>query len=222
MNKPFALLAVLAVLFTVPAMAEEENAMVHQDRSDISQLMYKWGFYRDHGMWDELRTTFHPEGTIQVTWFTGKFSDFVDASIKMAEGGADSIHIMKPSIVDVVGDRAIAITPASITARANPGVEIDLSSEAYFFDFVERRDGEWKILRRICVYQKDRIDSVFPSIRYWLMSWFLNTDDFDPAYKFLGAAMSQQGYTVDPQVVDKTDESRALYAEGQAWLREGS
>ncbi len=55
----------------------------------------------------------------------------------------------------------------------------------------------------------------------WL-SWFLNTDDFNPAYKFLGAAMSQQGYTVDPQVVDKTEEARALYAEGQAWLHEGS
>lgn len=215
-------LVVVVFLFGGTSMADETVRAVHEDRSDISQMMYKWGYYRDHGMWDQLRTTFHPEGTIQVTWFTGKFSDFVDASIKMAEGGADSIHIMKPSIVDVVGDRAIAITPASITARANPGVEIDLRSEAYFFDFVERRDGEWKILRRICVYQKDRIDSVFPSIRYWVMSWFLNTDDFNPAYKFLGAAMSQQGYTVDPQVVDKTEEARALYAEGQAWLHEGS
>lgn len=204
------------------AIAEEYAPTNHQARSDISQLMYKWGFYRDHGMWNELRNTFHPDGTIQVTWFIGEFSDFVDASIKMAEGGIESIHIMKPSIVDVVGDRAIAITPASITARANPGVEIDLSSEAYFFDFVERRNGEWKILRRVAVYQKDRIDSVYPSIRFWVMSWFLNTDDFHPAYKFLGAAMSQQGYTVHPQVVDKTDESRALYAEGQSWLNDGS
>ncbi|AWZ00301.1 SnoaL-like domain protein [Rhodobiaceae bacterium] len=202
------------------AMADEMRQTVYQDRSDVSQLMYKWAFYRDHGMWDELRTTFHAEGTIQVTWFTGEFSEFVDASIKMAEGGAVSVHQIKPSIVDVVGDRAIAITPASITARANPGVELDLSSEAYFFDFVERREGEWKILRRICVYQKDRMDSVLPSLRFWLMSWFVDTETYDPAYKFLGGALAMQGYAIGPQIVDNTNESRALYAEGQAWLTE--
>jgi len=218
----FSALVLAVFLFGGSAMAEEAPQSIHEDRSDISQLMYKWGFYRDHGMWDELRTTFHPEGTIQVTWFTGEFSDFVDTSIKMAEGGAESIHIIKPSIVDVVGDRAIAITPASITARANPGVELDLSSEAYFFDFVERRDGEWKILRRICVYQKDRMDSVMPSLRFWLMSWFVDTETYDPAYKFLGAALAMQGYTIEPQVVDNTDEARALYAEGHTWLQEGS
>ena len=204
------------------ATADETLKTVYEDRSDISQLMYKWGFYRDHGMWDELRTTFHPEGQIQVTWFTGKFSEFVDASIKMAEGGAESVHQIKPSIVDVVGDRAIAITPASITARANPGVELDLSSEAYFFDFVERRDGDWKILRRICIYQKDRMDTVLPSFRFWLMSWFIDTETYDPAYKFLGSALAMQGYTIGQQVVDNTDQSRALYAEGQTWLHEGS
>lgn len=211
-------LFILSMFFEGTAMSHESTPTVQEDRSDISQLVYRWGFYRDHSMWDELRGTFHPEGEIQVTWFTGKFSEFVDASIDMAAGGVDSVHLMKPSIVDVVEDRAISITSASITARANASVELDLTSHAYFFDFVERRDGEWKILRRICVYQKDRMDSVLPSIRFWFMSWFIDTDKFDPAYKFLGAGMEMGGYTVSPQVVDKTDASRALYQDGQDWL----
>ena len=215
-----AALLVLAMSFSSAAWGSEDSTTVQEDRSDISQLLYRWGFYRDHGMWDELLSTFHPGGEIQLTWYVGDFPGFVEGSKKMAEGGAVSSHIMKPPIVDVVGDRAIAITPASINARANPGIELDIVSDAYFFDFLERRSGEWKISRRICVYQKDRMDGLYPSVRFWFMSWFIDTDKFDPAYRFLGAALEQQGFPVQPgQIVDNTEESRALYTEGQEWLR---
>ncbi|MBN4051750.1 nuclear transport factor 2 family protein [Parvibaculum lavamentivorans] len=201
-------------------MAQETLTTVQDDRSDISQVIYRWGFYRDHGMWDELLDTFHPDGDIQVTWYVGKFSGFVEASIRMAEGGAASSHIMRPPIVDVVGDRAISITPVSIAVRANPGVEIDLTSNAYFFDFLERKSGVWKVSRRIRVYQKDRMDNVYPSIKFWLMSWFIDRSKFDPAYRFLGAALEAQGFPVQPgQIVDNTAESRALYAEGRCGCR---
>jgi len=223
MKRSLLSLLVLTLFFGSNAFADANTPTVQEDRSDISQLVYRWGFYRDHGMWDELLDTFHPDGEIQVTWYIGKFSGFVEASIGMAEGGAVSSHIMKPPIIDVVGARAISMTPASITARANPGVELDLTSNAYFFDFLERRSGEWKITRRICVYQKDRMDSLLPSLKFWIMSWFIDTDKFDPAYQFLGAALEGQGFPVQPgQIVDNTDASRALYQEGQDWLHAGS
>ena len=63
------------------------------------------------------------------------------------------------------------------------------------------------------------MDSVLPSLKFWLMSWFIDTSEFDPAYKFLGAALEVQGFPIQPgQIVDNTEESRALFAEGQAWL----
>jgi len=195
-----------------------------QERSDISQLILRWGYYRDHGMWDELRETFHPDGEIQVTWYVGKFTGFVDASIDMARRGVSSTHVMKPSLIDVAGDRAIAITPVSILGRATagPGVELDMTSEAQFFDFVERRAGVWRISRRICIYQKDRIDSVRPSLKFYLMSLLMPTRKFDPAYKHLGMVLAKAGYQIQPgQVVDNTDASRALYREARAWLRAG-
>lgn len=200
-------------------MADGSDASVYEDRSDISQVVYRWGFYRDHGMWDELKGTFHPEGNIHLTWYVGDFSGFVQESKKMAEGGAVSMHVMKPPIIDLVNDRAIAITPSTIMARANPGVELDVTSNTYFFDFFEKKSGEWKISRRVCVYQKDRMDSVVPSIKFWLMSWFIDTDKFSPEYKFLGAALESQGFPIKSgQIVDNTAESRALYAEGKEWL----
>lgn len=193
----------------------------YQARSDIGQLILKWGYFRDHGMWSDLLDTFHADGEIQVSWFKGKFPGFVDASRAMAQGGAMSSHVMKPSIVDIAGDRAIAITPVTIQARAlGPlGIELDVSSEAQFFDFVEKRADAWRIARRFCIYQKDRMDSVGPSLRFWLIGFFMNEDAFPPAYRYLALSLSQKGYSIQPgQIVDNTDESRALYAEGRQWL----
>lgn len=219
-------LLVLTICLGGSAVAHENVPTVQQDRSDISQIIYRWGFYRDHGMWDELKDTFHPGGEIQVTWYVGKFDGFVEASKEMAERGAKSAHIMKPSIIDVEGDRAIAITPVSITARAKPDgtdLEVDVNSTAQFYDFLERKSGEWRITRRTCVYQLDRMDSVVPSLKFWLMSLFMDTDKFDPAYRFLAFGLESQGFPIQPgQVVDNTEESRELYQEGQDWLHAGS
>lgn len=194
-----------------------------QDRAAISQVILRWGYFRDHGMWDELLQTFHPDGHIQVTWHIGRFDGFVEASRNMAQRGVHSRHVMKPSLIDVDGDRAIAITPVSILGRAKPvpGLEVDLTSHAQFFDFFESRSGEWRIARRICVYQQDRMDSVLPSLTFWLMGLFMPTHKFDPAYKHLGIVLSRAGYAIQPgQVVDNTDASRALYQEARAWLHE--
>lgn len=196
-----------------------------EDRSDIAQLLLRWGYYRDHNLWEELAQTFHADGEIQVTWYRGTFSGFVQASKDMARRGQRSTHVMQPSIIELQGDRAIAITPVSILGRAavRKGVELDMTSYAQFFDFLERRAGEWRILRRVCIYQKDRIDSVLPSLKFWLMSWFMPTAKFDPAYRNLAMVLSRAGYTIEPgQVVDNTEGSRALYEEGQRWLHEAN
>jgi len=218
--------AIAVVVFWLTAVGaqalEEELAMGGEDaREDISQLILHWGYYRDHGLWDRLAETFHPDGEIQVTWYRGPFSGFVEASRAMAAGGSRSTHVMFPPVIDLQGERAIAITPVEIRGRASValGVEVDMTSEARFFDFVEKRAGQWRILRRVCVYQKDRIDSVLPSLRFWLMGLFMPTGKFDPAYKHLGMVLEKAGFEIQPdQVVDNTAAARALYEEGQAWL----
>jgi len=206
---------------TSSALSTTNVNATYQARSDIAQLILKWGYFRDHGMWSDLLDTFHEDGKIQVSWFNGTFPGFVDASRAMAQRGSASSHVMKPSIIDIAGDRAIAITPVTIQARAlGPlGVELDVSSEAQFFDFVEKRANVWRIARRFCIYQKDRMDSVQPSLRFWLIGLFISKDTFHPAYRYLGLSLSQKGYAVQPgQIVDNSDESHALYSEGRQWL----
>lgn len=116
----------------------DDGAWECQDRSDISQVVYRWGFYRDHGMWDEFLGVFNPDGDIQLAWYVGTFEGFVRASEAMAEKGAASSGMMKPPLIVVSDNRAIAITPATITARENPDVELAVTSNTYYFYFFEK------------------------------------------------------------------------------------
>ncbi|MBS4089815.1 nuclear transport factor 2 family protein [Pseudomonas rustica] len=199
-----------------------KNQANAQDISEISQLLLNWGFFRDHKMWDELRSTFVDDGIIHLTWYVGSIQGFVEGSKAMSKSPVKTMHVMKPSIVDVNGDRAIAITPASIMARAevaSPG--LDLTSEALFYDFIVKDNGIWKISRRYCIYQKDRLDSIEPSLVFWFKSLWMDTSQFDPAYKYLGFMLGKSGFAVQPgQYVDNTEPTRQLYAEGKSWLAE--
>jgi hypothetical protein len=46
-----------------------------EDRLAIADLMTGW-IHRDLAQWDQLRELSHPEGTIEVTWFEGLFTEF--------------------------------------------------------------------------------------------------------------------------------------------------
>jgi len=43
---------------------------VLEDRQSIADLMTGW-IHRDLAEWDKLRELFHPDGTIEITWFEG-------------------------------------------------------------------------------------------------------------------------------------------------------
>ena len=71
------------------------------DRQHIAEVIQRWGFWRDGGQWEKLATTFHPEGTIHVTWFNGRFTDFIEASREMRKTRRGSKHEIGGSRIEV-------------------------------------------------------------------------------------------------------------------------
>jgi hypothetical protein len=57
------------------------------DKEEISELINAWVYQRDCGNWSQLKETFWPEGTISVSWFEGRFEQFIHLSKKMSEKG---------------------------------------------------------------------------------------------------------------------------------------
>ena len=99
------------------------------DKEAISHVVNMWTYYRDRLMWDQLRTTFHQEGTISSVWFNGPFELFVNASRKMAENGYTGKHVMGLPHIRVNGHRALSETDVTILGRGKTGsMEVDLTS----------------------------------------------------------------------------------------------
>jgi hypothetical protein len=117
---------------------------------DIADLMTAW-IHRDLAQWDDLRTLFHPDGEIEVTWFEGKASDFVDASMRMGASDLRTKHLITAPVVASNGCKAVVETNVVIIGE-NLKLGLGCAGHSRFYDLVEKRGGVWKIVKRQCIY----------------------------------------------------------------------
>lgn len=187
------------------------------EKEKIREVVSNWAFWRDAQDWPNLLSTFHPEGTILISWFDGSHEGFVNESKKTA----GTKHDLGNSRVEVNGSRAIAESNVTIMVRAEIiGMEADVTSRARFVDFFERREGHWKIVRRVGVYEHDRLDLVSPSFWGNLIIGFMSTDEQPPACRYLCTGLARKGYVISPGMVSAhTEEEKALRVEATNWLR---
>ena len=124
----------------------------HNDRQQLNDLVNGW-IHRDLGEWAQLRDLFHPDGTIEITWFEGLASDFVDGSMRMGASDLRTKHLITlPRITfNAEGTKATLETNAVIIAE---NVKLNIGCECHnrFFDLAEKRDGVWKLFHRQSVY----------------------------------------------------------------------
>ncbi|MGY1692968.1 nuclear transport factor 2 family protein [Geodermatophilus sp. SYSU D01105] len=190
-----------------------------QDRQEIRRLVENWAIWRDAGDWDRFATVWHPEqGWMSATWFQGPAREFIAVSRTGFENGVSILHFLGGHSADITGDRAVAQTKVTINQRAEvDGVEVDVLCTGRFYDFLSRLDGEWKIVRRQPVYEKDRLDVVDPAATLDVDRELL--DSFPVGYRYLGYLQTKAGFTVKRGLPGLTgDAVRRLYEEGAAWL----
>jgi hypothetical protein len=199
----------------------EAEVTTVEDRLDLIALSQAWGIARDQGLWDELAATFHPEGTISVTWFSGPFKQFIEASKLIYQPrGPRTKHLIGLPHVRINGQRALSEMSIQIIGRfVVNGVAADNICYARFFDKVEKRDGRWRVLERVAIYEKDRIDPVVPSEAF---NKFMAEADFSgipEPYRYLGQRLQALGLKlVDPILCDGSEETLATLRKGSQWL----
>ncbi|WP_312953278.1 nuclear transport factor 2 family protein [Superficieibacter sp.] len=130
------------------------------DRQQITDLLTGW-MHRDLGEWDQLRNLFHPDGTIEITWFEGAASDFVDGSMRMGASDVRTKHLIGTPVVTFNSDatKAIVETNAMIIGE-NVKLNLGCVGHNRFYDMAEKRDGVWKLFRRQSIY--DMASFTFP------------------------------------------------------------
>ncbi len=200
-----------------------------QDELLIRQMVERWAVWRDAGDWQRFATVWHPEGVMMATWFQGPYADFIRVTQEGWAKGVSILHFLGGSAIEVAGERAIAQTKMTISQRGmvegiNSGesgpVLCDVVCTGRFYDFVQKHEGQWKLLHRQPIYEKDRIDPVDSAAVVKLDPQALAS--FPEGYRHLAYIQTRIGYTVKLDMpMLKGPVVDDLYARGTRWLSGG-
>lgn len=185
------------------------------DRQQLNDLMNGW-IHRDLGEWAQLRNLFHPDGTIEITWFEGLAGDFVNGSMRMGASDLRTKHLIaSPRVTfNAAGNKALLETNAIIIAE---NVKLNLGCESHnrFYDLAEKRDGDWKLFHRQSIY--DMGTFTFPQ----------GIVEIDPAtvakypreYAALAYLLEKSGFPLGREFATRGSKLEAdMKAAGQQWL----
>lgn len=186
-----------------------------QDRQQLNDLMNGW-MHRDLGEWDQLRELFHPDGTIEITWFEGLGSDFVNGSMRMGASDLRTKHLIaSPAVTfNKGGNKALLETNAMIIAE---NVKLNIGCECHnrFYDLAEKRDGVWKLFHRQSVY--DMGTFTFPLGPVEIDRSI--TAKYPREYAALAYLLEQSGFPLGRVFATRGSELESkMKAEGQRWL----
>jgi hypothetical protein len=188
------------------------------DRLAIRDLVENWAVWRDAGDWERFATVWHEEGWMSATWFQGPARDFMRVSQEGFAKGVRILHFLGGTSIDLANERAIAQTKMTISQRALVhDVLCDVVCTGRFYDFLEKRQGKWGIVRRQPIYEKDRIDPVDPAATLRLDQQALAA--LPEGYRHLAYMQELIGYKVKrdmPGLIGP--EVEKLYGEGRDWL----
>lgn len=192
-----------------------------QDELLIRRMVERWAVWRDAGDWERFATVWHPEGVMMATWFQGPYAEFIRVTKEGWAKGVSILHFLGGSAIEVRGDRAIAQTKMTISQRGLvEGVLCDIVCTGRFHDFVVKHEGEWKLLHRQPIYEKDRIDPLDPAAVPKLDQARLAT--FPDGYRHLAYIQTGIGYTVKMDMpMLKGPVAEELYRRAARWLAGG-
>jgi hypothetical protein len=188
------------------------------DRLAIREAVENWVVWRDSGDWERFRTVWHADGWMTATWFQGPAYKFIEVSRQGFESGVNILHFLGGWSCELAGPRAISQTKMTINQRAVvEGVLCDVVCTGRFYDFFEKRDNRWAIVRRQPIYEKDRLDPVDPSAVLKLDPALLST--FPEGYRHLAYLQSKIGFSIKLDLPGLRGAAvEKLYAEGKSWL----
>ncbi len=189
----------------------------------IERLIRAWALWRDTRQWDLLRTCYWPGARVRTTWLEGTAEDFIEASIRSATNPHAPLaqHALGGTTVRMSGDRALAETRMTILLRTEiDGVEIDITAWGRFVDRLVCAQGEWRLVQRDPIHEKDRLDPVDPQANLKLDPTRLAAQP--RAYRHIAYVQSLGGARITPDLVEHNSPAQqALYEACNHWLNRG-
>ena len=145
------------------------------DRAAIQDAMYRWSRAVDRLDFELMRGVFHPDATDNHGAFQGGVEEMVawirerhraipfsahrlgNMLIEFAAPDVALVETYVETIQRYPAEDKAGLAQLAGGAQGTPGVGAVLNSYARYLDRFERRDGQWKIARRIVVQDWKRI-----------------------------------------------------------------
>jgi hypothetical protein len=134
------------------------------DEREIRSLIYRYCRAIDRRHYDDLRRCYHPEATDHHGDFYGNVDEFVAYVTEGLQLYERTLHFIGNLEIEIRQDTArseayvLALARLAATDEQHP--ERDNVVALRYIDDLERRHGEWRIGRRVCVYEWTRTDPV--------------------------------------------------------------
>jgi hypothetical protein len=193
------------------------------DEFQVCKVRQLWAFSLDLGEWDTLRSCFHPDAIVNVSWYSGPIAGFVERSqqiIGTRRPEEHRKHWLGNMRARVQGTRALLETDVLILIREFIDDQLyDYTSYARFYDSLEKRNGTWRISVWNCIYDKDRLDPVVLPAATGYLHEQAKLDGPDSGFAFMKLRQAKKGRTVPPNIVIRdTQSEKELRREGERWL----
>jgi len=186
--------------------------------SAITQLVLAERECRDMGRWERMKSCYHADAMVRISWFQGNAHDFVDASQEMARRQVLAKHRLGPVAVRIAGSRAVATMVITIDIPAFlKGVEVMLSNQARVFYRVELRDGSWKLSSFEVFYMRDELVPRIPG--HSVPVSMEELAGYRASYRCMAHVLASQGYVVRDDLAgeDRPESVEALCRDVYAW-----
>ena len=188
------------------------------DISAITQLVLTERESRDLGRWNRMRSCFHPDSRVRISWIDGTGEQFVAGSIDMARRGIQAKHRLGPPLVRLAGNRAITTISAIIDVPDMlGGIEVQLSGHGRFVYRTEKRDGKWGICSLDFIYMRDELTTAIPGVPVPVT--FDDLKPFRQAYRMLSYLLTLKGYAPNNDLAgeDRPETVAKLMSEVFGW-----
>lgn len=133
------------------------------DEAAIKKVHLRYCRAIDRRDFDLLRSCYHPDAEDDHGDFVGGIDDFIEFCREGTLNFTSTSHHTTNMLVEVEGDHAWAefYGRAYHRVAAKDGQpEKDLAVNTRWVDRFERRQGEWRIAKRLVVVDTDRVDPV--------------------------------------------------------------
>ncbi|ANZ60107.1 hypothetical protein AYR62_01685 [Secundilactobacillus paracollinoides] len=191
-----------------------------QDTAEISELVARERLFRARGN-DAIADCYYPDAIIQTSWQSGQLDTFIHSESKEVDHRFPIIGATSPATIHQNGNKAYVEVPTNTRMRmVINGVVGEIESFRRLIDYVENRNGEWKIARMISINESDNLRPVVPGTDLGITPDDLK--DFRPSYQFLSYVRIAAGGSISQDLLgtDRPEDVAKLYGDAEAWLAE--